>query len=140
MSPMRTLLFCLFTLVACDPPAPSPSEPRAPTKQVKRPSIDKRDQYMLANDITAALSADDEEDPAATSRMAKRWRERRVQWEVRFLPALCQRHDRCIVTLNARVAEIEVSPELPTRMTLDRIGIEGARTQRVEESWVVARR
>jgi hypothetical protein len=177
-------LVLLLALAACREAAPDPgqSAPVATAATPRTTVIDRRDQYALAHDVVTALAQRPDDDPGALARVKKSWEDRRVRWEMAYIPALCSRKDRCfvapfdhrrfeqrmvqgwlprldlddagfaalrdgcaaesrcVVRFEARVAELVLSHELPTAVTLDQTSVLGTRAAADAESWVVARR
>lgn len=50
----------------------------------------------------------------------------------------CHSYTQCIVEIDARLAKLRLSTELPTQVSLDSVEVRGARQARPNESWVVA--
>ena len=56
----------------------------------------------------------------------------------RAVRARCRAHKQCIVEVDARLAEIRLSTELPTQLTLDSVHLKSTREARADESWIVS--
>jgi hypothetical protein len=98
------LSLAVAALAACDDaPAPAPLAPPPPAAVAPPPApTDDRDQYQLARDIDAALHASQQasqQDGAPTlARTVRAWVDKRISWELRYVPLLCQRPDECFMT------------------------------------------
>jgi hypothetical protein len=74
--------------------------------------------------------------------IAQGWLPRLVLDEATFraVRERCRSYRQCILEVDARLDELRLSNELPTRVTLTEAKLTGAREARADESWIVNRR